>query len=235
MTVDELNGTHIRGTIVTLLDDHIPGIEEEIMSLEMYFISHETKVIQFGSIIASMVVNQCPKVYACLDIEQLVNIHNRSFSETLLENNMTMYIWVELSGLVAEQQETDKSVSGKAFSKFYYSVRNNIDNTCIGKEGVNFKKTHVCPFVEISKADMAILVDDMKNTNESGLVFLESWEYEDLEYQWRICFNDFIYIQVRARRRSIVPMDQKGEGRNSVSIAVSLNCICFVFFMVIHC
>ena len=106
-----------------------------------------------------------------------------------------------------------------------------IDNACIGTEVVNFKKTHVCTFVEISKVDMAILVDDMKNTIGSGLVFLESWEYEDLEHQWHICFNDFIYIHVRARRRSIVPMDQKGEERNSVSIAVSLNCSCFVFFI----
>ena len=66
--------------------------------------------------------------------------------------------------------------------KHFYESEQYIDNTCIGKEVVNFKKTHMCTFVEISKADMAILVDDMKNTNESGLVFLESWEYEDLEH-----------------------------------------------------
>ena len=83
-----------------------------------------------------------------------------------------------------------KNVSEKAFTKFYKSEQY-IDNTCIGKEVVNFKKTHVCTFVEISKADRAILVDDRKDTNESGLVVLESWEYEDLKHQWRIRLKRF--------------------------------------------
>ena len=116
-----------------------------------------------------MLVNRYQKVYACLNIEQLLNMHNRSFSETLFENDKTMHVWVRMTGPVVEQQETGINVSEKAFTKFYESEQY-IDNTCIGKKVVNFKKTHVCTFVEISKADMAILVDDMKNTNESGLV-----------------------------------------------------------------
>ena len=106
MTVDELNGTHIRGTIVTLLDGHIPRIEEVVVSFKIYHLSFEIKGIEFDSIIASMLVNRCPKVYACLNIEQLLN---RSFSETLFENDKTMYVWVEMTGPVVEQQETDKN------------------------------------------------------------------------------------------------------------------------------
>ena len=62
MTVDELNSTHIRGTIVTLLDDHIPGIEEAVMPFKIYHLSFEIKGIEIDSIIASMLVNRCPKV-----------------------------------------------------------------------------------------------------------------------------------------------------------------------------
>ena len=97
MTIDELNGTHILGTIVTLLDDHITHLEEAVMSLEICQLSLEIKGIEFDSIITSMLVNRCQKVYACLNIEQLLNMHNRYFSETLLENDKTMYVWVEMT------------------------------------------------------------------------------------------------------------------------------------------
>ena len=45
MAVDERNGTHIRGTIVTLLDDHIPGIEEAVMSFKITTFHLKLKVL----------------------------------------------------------------------------------------------------------------------------------------------------------------------------------------------
>ena len=42
-------------------------------------------------------------------------MHNISFSETLFENDKTMYVWEEMTGPVVEQREKDKTFFEKAF------------------------------------------------------------------------------------------------------------------------
>ena len=217
-----LNGTQIRDTVKQVLDDQIPGIKEEIMSMKMYYTTYDN--IWFGfmiSIIVDMLVNHCPWTYACLDTDGLPNIHNTSESSVLSVNGTTMFTWIELTTSIDEMQE-----DGNSLTKFYESIPHP-SKGCVGKEVVYFKKTNVCPYVEINKDDLDLRKRNDRGTqNETELYIrvLESWQYEDLGSQWRICFEDFVDSYARHRKQSNKLNDWRGDQNNLAGLAGSGDC-----------
>ena len=99
--VDELSGTDIQDNIVALLADQIPGFEKANISIKMVY--QDNKGTGFNNIFIIIHIDQCPWTFAYLDMEPILNVHNKSFSVTLSPNNMGMNALVELSGPIVEQ------------------------------------------------------------------------------------------------------------------------------------